>query len=137
MRSDLNRSLRALDAVKSQLEERRKLATQLGRPVEGELHAVLTETQRALKDLLESLSRPEGVPFYSSGPRLSDRVAQLFGDVDDAFAAPTPAQLEYFAELQGETTKALERAHAFLLGGLARLNEALARAQWAPVVVPR
>jgi photosystem II stability/assembly factor-like uncharacterized protein len=135
--SECNRTLRALDAVKAQLEERRKLAKQLGRASDKDLDSKLREAEAALKERLESLTRPEGVPFYAVGPRVAERLSALFGDVDAAFAAPTAAQRELLRELSEEARRALARADEFLKGGLAALNEALARAQLPPVVAAR
>jgi hypothetical protein len=136
LRSDVNRALRALDAVRSQLEERRALARQLGRAVDGELERVWTETDKALKDLIGTLARPEDTPRYATGPRTAERLTALFGSVDNAFAAPTRAQREHFAELQEEARRGVARADEFSKAALAPLNLALQRAGWAPVTVP-
>ena len=129
MRSELNRSLRGLDATKAQLDERRRLAKQLGRGPEGELEAQLVKAEGQLKDITGTLARPEGVPRYATGSRLSEQLQGLFGDVDTAFAAPTAPQRAYFQELQEQLRQALARVEAFQKEGLASLNEALARSE--------
>jgi hypothetical protein len=136
-RSELNRALRGLDATKAQLEERRRLAKQLGRGADAELDAQLAKAEAALKEVTDALARPEGQPTYASGPRLSEQLQALTGEVDGAFAAPTAAQQEYFRELQDEVGQALARVDAFQKDGLASLNTALATAELPPVAAQR
>jgi len=134
MRSELNRTLRGLDALKSQLDERRRLAKQLGRGPEGELETQLAKAEGQLKDITGTLARPEGIPPYATGLRLSEQLQGLFGDVDGAFAAPTTPQQEYFKELQEQVRQALARAEAFRKEALGSLNEALAKSELPPVI---
>jgi photosystem II stability/assembly factor-like uncharacterized protein len=134
LRSELNRTLRGLDALKAQLDERRRLAKQLGRGPEGELEAELAKAESQLKDVTGTLARPEGIPPYATGSRLSEQLQGLFGDVDGAFAAPTAPQQAYFKELQGQARQALARVEAFQKDGLASLNETLAKSELPAVV---
>jgi photosystem II stability/assembly factor-like uncharacterized protein len=128
LQSEVNRALRALDVVKTQVEERRKLARQLERTLPAGAETALSGAELRLKELLEGLARPEGKPFYASGPRLSERLGALFGQIDGAFAAPTAAQAEYLRELQEEARQAKGGVSAFLSGDLPKINEALAAA---------
>jgi photosystem II stability/assembly factor-like uncharacterized protein len=137
MRSDVNRALRALDAVKSQIDERRKLIRQLGRPAGPELEPVWTETTEQLDAALGALARPAETPRYATGPRTAEKLSALFGSVDGAFAAPTAAQRAYFAELQEEARRGVRKTEEFLGTDLAKLNQALQTAGSAPVVVPK
>jgi hypothetical protein len=134
LRSELNRTLRGLDALKAQLDERRRLAKQLGRGPEGELEAQLAKAESQLKDVTGTLARPEGIPPYATGSRLSEQLQGLFGDVDGAFAAPTAPQQAYFKELQDEVRQALARVEAFQKDGLVSLNETLAKSELPSVV---
>jgi hypothetical protein len=137
MRSELNRTLRGLDATKAQLDERRRLAKQLGRGPEGELEAQLAKAEGQLKDITGTLARPEDVPRYATGSRLSEQLQALSGDVDSAFAAPTAPQRAYFQELQEEVRQALARVEAFQKDGMGSLNQALAKSELPPVVATR
>jgi photosystem II stability/assembly factor-like uncharacterized protein len=132
--TDINRTLRALDAVKAQLQERRRLMKALGRP---EVGAAIKSAEDALKERLDVLARPENIPNYATGPRVSDNVAALFGDVDSAFAAPTAAQQDLFHELRDEARQTMGRADEFLQTGLTALNDALAKADLPPVVAAK
>jgi len=134
MRSELNRTLRGLDATKAQLEERRRLAKQLGRGPEGELETELAKAESQLKEIAGTLARPEGVPPYAIGSRLSEQLQGLFGDVDGAFAAPTAPQQAYFQELQEQVRQALARVEAFRKEGLTSLNQVLTKGELPAVV---
>jgi hypothetical protein len=133
MRSEVNRALRGLDVLKAQLDERRRLAKLLGRGPEGELETQLSKAESQLKDIAGTLARPEGVPRYATGSRLSEQLQGLFGDVDAAFAAPTAPQQAYFQELQEQVRQALARVEAFRKEGVASLNQALAGSELPPV----
>jgi len=135
-RAELNRTLRGLDALKAQLDERRRLAQQLGRGPEGELEAELAKAESALKQVTDALARPEGQPGYASPSRLSEHLQGLAGDVDSAFAAPTAPQQAYFQELKEQVRQALARVEAFQKSGLVSLNETLAKSE-LPLVVAR
>jgi photosystem II stability/assembly factor-like uncharacterized protein len=137
LRAEVNRTLRGLDAVKGQLAERRALAKQLGRGPDGELEAALKKAENALEEVTGLLARPEGQPTYASGPRLADELQALAGDIDSAFAAPTPAQRDLLRELSEETKRALDRALTFQKDGLAALNAALAKSELPPVAALR
>jgi hypothetical protein len=136
-RAELNRTLRGLDALQAQLDERRRLAKQLGRGPEGELEAELSKAESALKGVTDELARPDGQPGFAAPSRLSEHLQGLTGDVDSAFAAPTPAQQAYFRELQDAARQALARADTFQKDGLAPVNAALAKSELPPVVAIR
>ena len=129
MRSQLNRLLRTLDAVKLQLDERRKLLKTLARKPETDLESAWKAAEAQLKEVSESLARPEGKPRYAIGPRISELVSELFGSIEEAYAAPTEYQQEHFKELQQQTQSAADRVEQFLGGELARLNDELGKAQ--------
>ncbi len=137
LRAEVNRTLRGLDLLKGQLDERRKLAKQLGRGPDAELEAALAKVEGTLKEVVDSLARPEGQPTYASGARLAEQVQALGGDVDSAFAAPTTAQRELARELSEEVRKAIARAETFQKDGLASLNQALVKSELPTVVALR
>ena len=134
MRSELNRALRGLDVLKAQLDERRRLLKQLGREPEAELEAQLAKAEGQLKEITGTLARPEGIPPYATGPRLTDQLQALSGDVDGAFAAPTAPQQALFRELKDQVQKALARVEAFRRDGLTAVNQALTGSELPPVV---
>jgi hypothetical protein len=134
LQSQVNRTLRTLDALAVQLDERKRLAKQLGLAGDAELDGALAKADKELKQVVDVFARPEGQPSYASGPRLSDHLGQLRGELDGAFAAPTAAQRAYADELQEEARKAIARADVFQRDGLAEVNTALAKSMLPPVV---
>jgi hypothetical protein len=134
LRSQVNRTLRGLDATKAQLDERRRLAKQLGRGPDGDLLAQLDRVDARLKDVMGALAKPEGQGSYAAAGRISEQLGALSGGVDGAFAAPTAPQLAYWRELTEEARKALAAADAFQADGLAAVNEALAKSELPAVV---
>jgi hypothetical protein len=48
------------------------------------------------------LSRPGNLTRSETGPRLTENLDALFTLVDGDNAAPTPAMMRYFAELEAE-----------------------------------
>ena len=134
IRSQHGRALRRLDAIKLQLDERRELLLALERKPDAELEGAWKAAEEKLKQALESLTRPENKPRYAVGPRVSERAAELFGSVEDAYAAPTQPQREHFAELEAETRAALSQVEAFISTELTQLNQQLARADLGTVV---
>jgi photosystem II stability/assembly factor-like uncharacterized protein len=66
------------------------------------------ETSRKLREMSAAVratgkfARPRGMGRSETGPRLAENLEALYGLVDAANAAPTPAMLRYFAELETE-----------------------------------
>jgi len=78
--------------------------------------------------LMHSLSRADGKPFWSQGPRLADQIGNLFGNVDSQFAAPTQAQLAFLQELKSGYTEKVEELRQYFLESLPELNDQLGSA---------
>jgi photosystem II stability/assembly factor-like uncharacterized protein len=102
MQSTLNSGLRGLDAVAEQLEARRATVESLEQELPEEIEAAWKVHDETSETLMNSLTRADGKPFWSQGPRLADQIGNLFGNVDSQFAAPTKAQLDLLADLQTE-----------------------------------
>ena len=63
-----------------------------------------------------------GKPYWSQGPRLSDRMQSLAGEIDGQFAAPTQAQMNYLAELESEFAEKVARVNTLFTETLPALN---------------
>jgi len=138
MQSVLNDALRALDQVQGQAEERKKTQQAMGRNDRDRSEALkaLQAQLSQLEALQNDIARPKGRPFWSEGPRLLDRVQQLFGDIDRVDAPPTAAQLAYFGELVGEFRESLAKVNLFLDDGVKKINAALGDLKVPPILVP-
>lgn len=134
MQSATSDALRALDSLKEQLEERQKRLAEQSPAPPDEVKKTIADAITRVEALIGELTRPQNVPTYALGPKLAQKLSSLFQAVDGVNAAPTPAQREYFAELQSECRKKIGEANAFLAQEVARLNETLRRHAVAPVM---
>jgi hypothetical protein len=113
LRSSVNDALRGLDSLKSQIEERRKaLETQKKELPEG-LKTGFDARLEELNGILDRLARPSGKPFWSEGPRLSERLQDLFGQLNGTLGAPTSAQSDYLEELRAEYREKMGEVNRF------------------------
>ena len=136
MQSTLNRGLRGMDVVAEQLKARRETAKSLEIELSPELKKQWKDHVDAATELMNALSRTEGKPFWSQGPRLGEQIGNLFGNVDSQFAAPTAAQLELFAELREEYEVMVDELKRFFDQSVPFFNEQLAGAGLPGVAVP-
>lgn len=81
--------------------------------------------EEARKQLMHSLTRADGKPRWSQGPRLADQIGDLFGNVDSQFAAPTPAQMRLLEELKTECETKLVELQSYFAEILPELNQLL------------
>lgn len=135
MISAVNLGLRALDGVREQLQA-------IDRTVKGqmpdaprELTAAVADNLKRVDALIEGLApgQAEGLG-YRGRSQLLQKLGGLFGNIEGANAAPTPAMREAFAELQPEFRTKLEEINRYLVSGVAGLNETL-RKNNAPTVI--
>ncbi len=66
-----------------------------------------------LNRILDGLARPAGKPFWSEGPRLSERLQDLFGQLNGVLAGPTTPQSAYVEELRAEYREKIGRVNRF------------------------
>ncbi|MCP4654345.1 MAG: glycosyl hydrolase [bacterium] len=135
-RSAVNDGLRALDVLQQQLEARRATLKNMHEEIPEELETQWKAHEETIQEHIHVLARGEEKPFWSQGPRLSDLLDRLFRNVDRAFAAPTAAQMDYFAELRGEVRDALAGLNRFLTEAAPAFNAALERHRIPPLAVP-
>ena len=136
MESALNDGLKGMDVVAEQLTARREATKRLDEELPDDLENALKEYDEAAETLMNELTREEGKPFWSQGPRLVERLGSLFFKVDGQFAAPTAAQLELLAELTTEYDAAVSDLRGYFAETLPELNSALESAGVPPVAVP-
>ncbi len=137
MQSTLNRGLRGMDVVADQLEARQETAQRLEIELAPELKAEWKAHVNAATELMDALARTEGKPFWSQGPRLSEQIDNLFGNVDSQFAAPTAAQLQLFEELREEYKEMVGELERFFDESVPLFNELLTEADLPRVAIPK
>lgn len=129
-------SLRALDIVGEQIDERRTLLDRLDRKAPEALAKAFEAREKDIEELASLLARPEDVARWAEGPRLVDHLTGLGAELGSYYHAPTAAQRDYLAGLRTETEQVLGRVGAFLGGSMAELNDLLTAEQLPPVAVP-
>jgi photosystem II stability/assembly factor-like uncharacterized protein len=134
--SSVNDTLRRLDSLKQQAEERKRLGESQIKPLPEELGKAVDAAVEAVKKLVDPLARPEGKPTWSERPRLVERLGDLFGDIDGPYPSPNAAQIAYHGELVQESKQAVADAERGFADVEKTLNEALAR-HGLPLVAAR
>ncbi len=114
LQSLANDTLRALDGRKAELEARKKAAQAI--PDNGGAAAVkqLNGDLAQIDSLFDILVKPATVPYWSDGPRISDRIGALLRNIDSGNFPPTQAQSKLGKELAIELRDALERVRKYL-----------------------
>ncbi len=134
--SVLNDGLRRIDAVRVQMEARRSTAKQMQQEFPEELKTAVEDCEEEIADLLGGLARAEDKPFWSQGPRLSERLQSLAAEIDGQFAAPTRAQMKYLAELEEEFGTALVKVNGLFAETLPELNRRMEEQGTPPILLP-
>ncbi len=114
MQSVLNDTLRALDVMRSQLDGRKKTLETHGATERAEQIKQVDREIAQVDSLLATIARPTGRPFWSEGPRVSERLGALQAGIDGANRAPTRHQVSLLGELRTEYENALRAVSAFL-----------------------
>ena len=136
MATAMNVGLKGMDRVKAQLEERRKTAKAMELEL-GDVEKTWKDYDKKTEELMATLSRVEGKPFWSQGPRVSERLESLMFGVDGQFAAPTAAQVELMEEVWVEFEEGLAKINEHLETAVPALNEALESAGVPGVAVAK
>jgi photosystem II stability/assembly factor-like uncharacterized protein len=134
MQSATNDALRALDSIKTQLEQVEKTVKDRMAEVPEELKKALTDQTKQVEELISGLARPQDAPGFAVGPKLAERISGLYFDIDGANAAPTVYQREFFGEVQTEFQQTIGEVNAFIEQTVPKLNETLRRFN-APTVM--
>ena len=136
MQSTLNRALRGLDVVTEQMKARRDTLERMEQDLSDDAEKAWKAHDEASEALMNSLTRADGKPFWSQGPRLADQIGNLFGNVDSQFAAPTKAQLELLQELKSEYAAKVAELRSYFGEALPELNLKLQDAGVPPIAKP-
>ncbi|HYP53861.1 MAG TPA: hypothetical protein VEQ42_10000, partial [Pyrinomonadaceae bacterium] len=127
MQTATNNALRTLDSLKAQIEFIERTAKDRLTEVPKELSDRLAEQKKRVEELQGKLAQPEGGLGFAGRAQLIERLGSLFFAVDGVNAAPTPAQREFFGELQGEFKQKTDEVNKFLADAVPQLNETLRR----------
>src|SRR5204862_2308499 len=137
MQSAANTALRYFDSVKDQLKHTETTVKNLNKEPDKELLKALTDYQKQVDDVSNKLGRSSeqslGLP---GGARVTERLGQMFGSIDNYNGAPTAAQRTYFEELQPEFRRRMEEVNAFISNTIPQWNDKL-RGWNAPTLTTR
>ncbi len=136
MESRLNDRLKGLDGVAAQLKARQAHVKLMETELPDDARKAWKAHDKAAEELLAKLSRVEGKPFWSQGPRLSERIEDLSRNIDGQFTAPTAAQMQLLSELREEYQASIGEIDAFFDDAVAALNQKLETAGVPPVATP-
>jgi hypothetical protein len=113
LRSSVNDALRGLDSLKAQIEERKKTLETQKKEIPEALKTSIETNLEELNRILDGLARPSGKPFWSEGPRLSERLQDLFGQLNGVLVGPTAAQSAYIEEIRAEYREKMGAVNRF------------------------
>jgi photosystem II stability/assembly factor-like uncharacterized protein len=134
MQTAANSALRSLDSLKEQLQQIEKTIKDQLPDAPKELTSALPEYVKQVEAWQNRLASPQEGLGLRGQPQLAEKIGSLFGSIDGVNAAPTPAQKEFFAEVQAEFRQQMEEVNKFLAQTIAQWNETLRRHQ-APALV--
>jgi hypothetical protein len=112
--SQANDTLRALDARKGELEARRRAAQALPNQEGATVVKTLTTELAEVDTLITTLTKPANYPYWSEGPRVTERLGNLQRSVDAGNFPPTTPQQALSRELAIELKQALDRVQKYL-----------------------
>jgi hypothetical protein len=136
LRSSVNDALRGLDSLKVQIEERKKTLETQKKEMPEALKTGLQSNLDELGKILDGLARPSGKPFWSEGPRLAERLQDLFGQLNGVLAGPTAAQSAYVEELRAEYRQKMDGVNRFFRESAPALDALLAENGAPGLLVP-
>lgn len=136
MQSLVNDGLRALDILLDQIKERKNTLSKQQGSYPDEVMEVMENHMRDIKEIQDILTRPEGAPFWSEGPRLIERLSGLFQSIDGVNKAPTKAQMDYFNELKQEFEAGMKRINGYLSEKAKQINKVFSENRVPPLLIP-
>ncbi len=134
MQTATNEGLKSLDSLKDQLQQIEKTIKDRLPDAPQALLTAITEHVKQIDSLQKSLTSPQEGLGFRGRSQLIEKLNSLFSSIDGVNAAPTPAQKEFYAEVQTEFRAKMEEVNKFLNQAVPKLNEAL-RKQGAPTVL--
>lgn len=125
MMDSTNTAMRSLDSIKAQLVTVSGTVHSLSPDAPKELTTTISDDSKDADNLLLKFARPENIPGYSMGPRLSDSLAMLLYGTQGFDGAPTKPQMDLFQQLQKEYGEQMAAVNNFTNVKLAKLNSLL------------
>ncbi|MFW6140584.1 MAG: WD40/YVTN/BNR-like repeat-containing protein [Acidobacteriota bacterium] len=137
MQSRVNDGLRALDTVLEQLQERRNAIFKQPSRFPEEVMEAIENHIKEIHEIQNILTKPEGAPFWSEGPRLIERLNDLFQSIDSVNKAPTAMQMDYFNELEQEFEEGMGVINNYLGEKAKQINKIFSGNNVPPLLLPQ
>lgn len=134
MQTVVNNALKSLDSIKEQIQQIEKTIKDRLPDPPKELTNALTEHAKQVELLQNRLSSPQGGLGVRGQAQLAEKINSLFSSIDGTNAAPTPAQKEFFTEVQAEMRERMDEVNKFISQTVVQLNDLLRRHN-APTVI--
>ncbi len=136
MQSAANSALRFLDSVEDQLKHTQTTAKTLNKEPDKEMMKALEEYAKQVQALEDRLSRRSEGLGLGGKSQIVNRIGDIFFALDGTNAAPTPAQRQYFQEIQPEYRERMAEVNKFINETVPQWNEKL-RAWNLPTLTTR
>jgi photosystem II stability/assembly factor-like uncharacterized protein len=136
MQSAANNALRFLDSIEDQLKHTQTTASTLNKEPDKDMMKALDDYIKELDALEDHLvRRSDGLGLPGKAQVVND-IGDIFFGLDATNAAPTPAQRQYFAEIQPQYAERMEEVNKFINNTVPKWNEKL-RAWNLPTLTTR
>jgi hypothetical protein len=136
MQSAANSALRFLDSIEEQLKHTQTTARNLTKEPDKEMMKALEDYIKQINALQDRLARrSEGLGFPGKS-QVVNRIGDIFFGLDGTNAAPSPAQRQYYQEIQPEFRERMTEVNRFINDTVPQWNEKL-RAWNLPTLTTR
>jgi hypothetical protein len=136
MQSAANSALRFLDSIEEQLKHTQTTARNLTKEPDKEMMKALEDYVKQINALQDRLARrSEGLGFPGKS-QVVNRIGDIFFGLDGTNAAPSPAQRQYYQEIQPEFCERMTEVNRFINDTVPQWNEKL-RAWNLPTLTTR
>ena len=136
MQSAANSALRFLDSIEEQLKHTQTTAKNLNKEPDKEMMKALDDYIKQVNALQDRLARRSEGLGLAGKSQIVNRIGDIFFGLDGTNAAPTPAQRQYFEEIQPEFRERMTEANRFINDTVPQWNEKL-RAWNLPTLTTR
>jgi photosystem II stability/assembly factor-like uncharacterized protein len=136
LQSGVNDSLRALDGIKSQIEQIEKTVKEQMSNAPEELTKAIADYKKQVDDTMNKIARAPNQDGLGGGnAKLSENLGGLYFSIQGVNAAPTPAQREYLTEVQADYNASMGEIVKFINESVPKMNETLKKYN-APIIIP-
>lgn len=142
MTSTLHVALLRMDSLKEQLAGLEKQSKAAEAAEAKQTAALIQAASKQIDEKIRRLGMPLKANRLEDEPGFAEDVVGLYGAILRPNAAPTPAQLAYFAELERDFPARLKEVNAFFAKSVPEWNEALRKlglgglSDWKEVKLP-